>query len=88
MSEVIKKVENRMANIVKTVDGVYHYVDSCYTLDYGYETMSFPYSIVADEVIDWGEEMIELYKTYQEMEEQHKIICENLEQYVGMRCGL
>lgn len=53
----------------------YVVVDSRETPDHGYESMAFE----ADsdgEVLDWGELDVDCYKSWQEMKEGHKEMCE------------
>lgn len=83
MSKIIKKKENRdLGSYVETTDGKRYYVDSAWTNDAGYELMVFP----VDEnfkVTDWGELYAEHYSTYPKMVDRHKIVCENLEEYLS-----
>lgn len=65
-----------LTNIVE-LDGNYYYIDSCYTLDQGYETMIFPCDSNGN-VTDWGELYAEWYNTRTEMESRHKEIVADL----------
>lgn len=64
--------KDSLSNVVEH-KGNYYYVDSCYTLDHGYETMIFP----CDEngnVTNWGELYTEWYENATEMEMRHEAI--------------
>ena len=83
MSKVIKKNTNRdFGSYVETDDGKCYFVDSAWTRDAGYELMVFPAN-ENFEVTDWGELYVEHYSTYPKMVDRHKIVCENLEEYLS-----
>ena len=54
-------------------------VDSNYTFDIGYETMSFEWDEKLKDVSDWSGEYVEHYSTEEEMTERHYYICEHYE---------
>lgn len=88
MSKIIKYdlSDRELANIVQTSDGMFYYVDSCYTMDAGYETMAF----VCDdrehdfEVLSWTDRCCRRYPSVEDMIAGHKEICENLEKYLAL----
>lgn len=81
MSGIIRPIKEReMGHIVKTDDGMYHYVDSAFTPDHGYETMSFLWDEEKQEVFSWGEEYAAWYGSPEEMENGHSYACTHLEE--------
>ena len=70
-----------LTNIVE-YKGNYYYIDSCYTLDCGYETMVFPCDEKGN-VTDWGDLYCERYSTQAEMEAGHKAIIANLNDFIA-----
>ena len=82
MSKIIESIDTReCCDIIQADNGEYYYVDSCFTLDHGYETMTFPYDINAHDVSDWDETYARWYDSSDEMLEGHRDICENYEKY-------
>lgn len=65
-----------LSDIVE-LNGNYYYIDSCYTMDHGYETMIFPCDSNG-EVTDWGELYAEWYDSRTEMANRHKAIVADL----------
>ena len=59
------------------------FVDSNDTFDYGYETMVF--DVLKNDKIDWSGIYTERYSSYEKMEKQHYIICNNLENYINIK---
>ena len=83
MSTAILKVKDRpLRHVVETKSGEIYCVDSCYTLDHGYETMVFR-GKKTGEVTDWGDLYAATYDTEEEMESEHLKVCVNLEHYIG-----
>lgn len=87
MSKIIEYdlSDRELANIVQTSDGMFYYVDSCYTMDAGYETMAF---VCGDrehdfEVLSWTDRYFRRYPSEEDMIAGHKEICENLEKYLA-----
>lgn len=86
MSKIIEYdlPDRDLANIVQTSDGTFYYIDSCNTMDAGYETMAF----VCDdrehdfEVLSWIDRYCRRYPSEEDMIAGHKEICENLEKYL------
>ena len=68
--------EPRFSNIVE-YNGNYYYVDSCYTLDHGYETMVFACDSNGN-VTDWGDLYCDIYDNADEMELKHYEIIADL----------
>ena len=59
-----------------------HYcVDSCYTLDHGYETMVFSCDDKGN-VTDWNDLYAKWYDTHAKMETGHREIVANLQRYL------
>ena len=68
--------EDALSDIVK-FNGNYYYVDSCYTLDHGYETMVFACDSNGN-VTDWSDLYCERYDTRAEMKLGHVETITNL----------
>ena len=62
---------NKLSTVVN-VNGKFYWVDTCYTLDHGYETMAFP-SNKNGEVTSWLEVYANRYFTWAEAEAGHKL---------------
>lgn len=76
--EMLSKVarETALSDVVK-LNGNYYYVDSCYTLDHGYETMVFACDSNRN-VTDWSDLYCEIYDNRDEMEIRHYEIIADL----------
>lgn len=80
MSISIKKCRERsLTDIVFAKDGKFYYVDSCYTLDRGWETMVFPCDSHG-EVENWIEVFAEWYNSIEDMINGHHYVCCYLEE--------
>ena len=85
MSKVIQKVSDRPWAAFVEAEGKYYYIDSCYTLDHGLETMVFEVENLKKatktvaEGIDWGGIYEETYETTDDMVKNHQFLLENLE---------
>lgn len=77
MSKVIKNIRE-MRDIVETFDGETYYVDSSFTTDHGFETMSFECDRNGH-VTNWGDRYCRIYETEEEMMNGHRRACEHLE---------
>lgn len=73
--------KNAFTDVVE-VKGNYYYVDSCCTMDHGYETMVFPCDENGD-VTNWGDLYCERYNTAAEMEIGHNMTIANLEEILA-----
>ena len=73
----LKIFRNDALTDVVELDGKFYYIDSCYTLDHGYETMVFPCDSKGN-VTDWGELYAEWYDDQPSMERRHSEIVQNL----------
>ena len=74
-TSVKKARTNALNDIVICPNGKHVYIDSCFTINHGYETMVFP----CDEngkVTDWGDIDASWYSTYEEMQTGHTTIVE------------
>lgn len=58
-------------NTITKKNGKFFMVDTCYTLDHGYETMVFPYDMENDKVASWGELDCDIYDSEEEASEGH-----------------
>lgn len=70
----------KLRDTVKMPSGEYVCIDSCYTLDHGYETMAF----AADEngnISDYMDIYADRYNSVEEMKEGHERVCENFRKY-------
>lgn len=68
-------MQTKKSTVVKTRGGQYVWVDTCYTLDAGWETMVFP----CDErgnVTDWGDLDCSRYYTASSAMAGHEIVCQ------------
>lgn len=72
---VVLKDKDKISTTVKCKDGSYVWIDSCFTMDHGYETMVFE-SDSEGNVLDWGECDVEWYDTLEEMQIGHEKMCE------------
>ena len=85
MSVEIRSDRNRHTgghySIVKTDNGMYYYVDTSNTWDYGWETMAFPCD-EAGNVLSWGGVAVDRYKNVMEALEGHAQMVERLEEYL------
>lgn len=85
MSKVIQKVSDRPWAAFVEAEGKYYYIDSCYTLDHGLETMVFEVENMKkaaenrQESINWDGIYAETYETTDEMVKNHQFLLENLE---------
>lgn len=61
----------RFRDVVKTANGKHVLIDSCLTMDHGFETMVFPCT-PGGEVIVWCELDVEWYKDVDEMAKGHE----------------
>lgn len=68
--------KDALSNIVE-LNGNYYYVDSCHTLDHGYETMVFACDSEGN-VTDWSDLYAERYTTRAEMKLGHVETIANL----------
>ena len=81
LNGIQKGESTKLSNVVEH-KGNYYFVDSCYTLDHGYETMIFP----CDEngnVTNWGELYCEIYDTQSKMEDTHNAIVADIGSVLG-----
>lgn len=65
----------KLSTTVRTKGGQYVWVDTCWTMDHGYETMVFP----CDErgnVTDWGELDVSLYPNAENARAGHEFTCQ------------
>lgn len=74
------KDTTKLSTTVKMPNGKYVFIDSCYTLDHGYETMAFE-SDENGNVLDWMDIYSDLYDSVEEMKEGHERVCENFRKY-------
>lgn len=72
LNGVLKSESTKLSDVVEH-KGNYYFVDSCYTLDHGYETMIFPCTKEGN-VTNWCELYCEIYDTETEMQDAHKAI--------------
>ena len=72
---------NEKLSVVVELNGNYYYVDSCYTLDHGYETMVFACDANGN-VTNWGDLYAEWYDNAAEMETGHNNIVANLAELI------
>ena len=70
--ELLKNKSTKLSDVVEH-KGNYYYIDSCYTLDHGYETMVFACDVNGN-IFDWTELYSDWYSTKEEMEIGHKAI--------------
>ena len=82
MSKILNKTGCRELSHIVECNGKKYFVDSNDTFDYGYETMVF--DVLKNDEIDWSGIYTERYLSYEEMEKQHYIICNNLENYIDV----
>jgi hypothetical protein len=68
-------VTMKISTVVKTVGGQNVLVDTCFTLDHGYETMVFPCK-ANGEVTDWGDLDMDLYPNADAARVGHYGMCE------------
>lgn len=68
--------EDALSDIVK-LNGNYYFIDSCYTMDHGYETMVFSCDSEGN-VTDWSDLYAKRYATRAEMVLGHKKTIANL----------
>lgn len=83
MSKVIKKLTDRdMGHVVQHENGKYYYIDTCYTIDHGCETMVFECEKISEKLfkVDWSEKHMKLHNLWSDMEEYHAWIIEHLEE--------
>ncbi len=64
----------KKSDVVKTPMGGYVWVDTCYTLDHGYESMVFKCDKEGN-VEDWGNLDMELYDSWGDALIGHDLIC-------------
>ena len=83
MSKILNKTGYRELSHIVECNGKKYFVDSNFTLDYGYETMVF--DVLENEKICWSGIYTERYSSYEKMEKQHYIICNNLENYINIK---
>lgn len=72
LNGVLKRESTKLSDVVEH-KGNYYFVDSCYTLDHGYETMIF----ACDEngnVTDWGDLYCDIHLSERQMIDAHKAI--------------
>lgn len=87
MSKVVKRFTldidpGHWAAIVESDYGQRFYVSSCWTLDYGYETMAFLCD-KGNHVLSWDEVLTKRYHTYDDMVNGHDIIINGIENFLG-----
>lgn len=89
MSKILKAKEHShdLGHIVQTNDGKAYLVDSCYTLDHGYETMVFKYDLEADRVASWTDLYANWYTSRVDMAAHHEKVCASLETYLDEDAG-
>ena len=68
--------KDALTDIVE-LDGKFYYIDSCYTLDHGYETMIFPCDSNGN-VTSWNELYVEWYDDESSMITKHGELVNNL----------
>ena len=78
MKEFLKSEKTKISDVVE-YKGNYYFVDSCYTLDHGYETMIFPCTEEGN-VTNWTELYCDIYDTETEMVDAHKAIVADITQ--------
>ena len=83
MSKILNKTGYRELSHIVECNGKKYFIDSNYTFDYGYETMVF--DVLKNNDIDWSGIYVERHSSYQKMEKQHYIICNNLENYINIK---
>lgn len=85
MSKIVSYNEGRDNScFVETNDGKLYYIDSCLTMDHGYETMVFAAaqkSQLDDEyyVTSWSDLYANIYSDYDTMKNHHEWLTEHLE---------
>ena len=65
LNGVLKSESTKLSDVVEH-KGNYYFVDSCYTLDHGHETMIFPCD-KNGKVTNWSELYCDIYDTESEM---------------------
>lgn len=70
----------KISTTVKKPNGEYVWIDSCYTLDHGYETMAFNCDEEGN-VSSLIDVYADTYDSVEEMKEGHKRVCENFSTY-------
>lgn len=82
MSKVIEKKHNReLSHFVQHENGKCYYIDSCFTIDHGLETMVFPCEKDDNEwEINWGDVYDKRYSSRKSMEKHHMWLIEHLEE--------
>ena len=76
LNGVLKSESTKLSDVVEH-KGNYYFVDSCYTLDHGYETMIFPCDKNGN-VTNWGDLYCDIYDTESEMVCAHNKIVANI----------
>lgn len=84
MSKIVSYNEGRDNScFVETNDGKLYYIDSCWTMDHGYETMVFAAekSQLDGEynVTSWNDLYVNIYSDYDKMKSHHEWLTEHLE---------
>lgn len=69
-AEIERTQIEKVSDVVRTLSGEYVFVDTCYTLDHGYETMVFK-SDSEGNVSNWSELDQELYDTWSDALKGH-----------------
>lgn len=83
MSKIIKETGWReFSTVVETTDGEQYLVSSADTFDAGFETMVFGWDKTHDTVANWHELFCTRHSSYDEMQQVHEKICENLEEEI------
>lgn len=72
LNGVLKSESTKLSDVVEH-KGNYYFVDSCYTLDHGYETMIFACDANGN-VTDWSDLYCDRYLSEREMVAAHKAI--------------
>ena len=83
MSKILNETGYRELSHMVECNGKKYFVDSNDTFDHGYETMVF--NVLKNDKIDWLHLYVERYSSYEKMEKQHYIICNNLENYINIK---
>lgn len=64
----------KLSTTVRTKGGQYVWVDTCFTLDHGFETMVFPCDEQGN-VTDWGDLDMNLYPNAESAKMGHELTC-------------
>jgi hypothetical protein len=71
----------KIGTVVKTKNGQYVLVDTCFTLNHGYETIVFP-CLPNGKITDWGKLDMDLYPSAVAARFGHYVVCDKWSQMI------